>query len=46
MSNQLKSVFIAFSLALLGIFLIFYKVNIVGMPFMPDETRSVYEIDA
>lgn len=46
MPNKYKSTLIALFLAAAGIFLIYYKVNILGMPFMPDETRSVFNIDA
>ena len=46
MANKYKSALIAFLLAAIGIFLVYYKVNILGMPFMPDETKSVYDIDA
>ncbi|SFZ98232.1 FIG139976: hypothetical protein [hydrothermal vent metagenome] len=46
MSNKYKSLFISLTLAAIGIFLVYYKVSIIGMPFMPNETKPVYNIDA
>ena len=46
MSNKFKSLLIALVLASAGIFMVYYKVAIIGMPFMPNETKSVYNIDA
>ena len=46
MSRKLQVLLIAFSLAFIGFFLVWYKVSVLGIPFMPDEKRSVYKVGA
>ena len=45
-SKKYHAMVVAGIVALMGLFLIYYKVQILGMPFMPDETKPVYRIEA
>lgn len=46
MSKKYHAIAIASIIALMGLFLLYYKVQILEMPFMPDETKPVYRIEA
>ena len=46
MSKKYQAMMIAFVIAAIGLSLVYYKVKVVGLPFLPDDTRSVYTIDA
>lgn len=46
MSRRFQVFIISISLALLGFFIVWYKVSVLGIPFMPHEKRSVYTIGA
>lgn len=45
-SKKYHAIAIATIVASIGLFLLYYKVQILGMPFMPDETKPVYRIEA
>ncbi|HIP28868.1 MAG TPA: hypothetical protein EYG82_06820 [Sulfurovum sp.] len=45
-SRKYHAITVAAVVALIGLFLLYYKVQILGMPFMPDETKPVYRIEA
>lgn len=46
MSRRFQVLLIALSLACIGLLIVWYKVNILGIPFLPHEKRSVYTIGA
>jgi len=46
MSRKIQVLLIAFSLTFIGLFLVWYKVSVLGIPFMPHEKRSVYKVGA
>jgi hypothetical protein len=46
MSRRLQVLLITFSLAFTGFFIVWYKVGVLGIPFLPHEKRSVYTIGA
>ena len=46
MSRKLQVLLIALSLAFIGFFIVWYKVGVLGIPFLPHEKRSVYKIGA
>lgn len=46
MSRKFQVLLIALSLAFTGIFIVWYKVGVLGIPFLPHEKRSVYKIGA
>ncbi len=45
-SRKYHAIGVAAVIAFIGLFLLYYKVKILGMPFMPDETKTVYRIEA
>jgi len=45
-SRKYHAITVATVIASIGLFLLYYKVQILGMPFMPDETKPVYRIEA
>jgi len=45
-SEKYHAISVATIVASVGLFLLYYKVQILGMPFMPDETKPVYRIEA
>ena len=45
-SRKFHAITVATIVAFIGLFLLYYKVQILGMPFMPDETKPVYRIEA
>ncbi|HIQ46082.1 MAG TPA: hypothetical protein EYH57_00525 [Sulfurovum sp.] len=45
-SKKYHTIIIASLVASIGLFLVYYKVAVLGMPFMPDETKPVYRIEA
>jgi hypothetical protein len=45
-SKKYHAIVVALVVSLIGAFLLYYKVEILGMPFMPDETKPVYRIEA
>ncbi|HIQ27229.1 MAG TPA: hypothetical protein EYH42_01845 [Sulfurovum sp.] len=45
-SRKYHAIAVATVIASIGLFLLYYKVQILGMPFMPDETKPVYRIEA
>lgn len=45
-SKKYHAIAVATIIASVGLFLLYYKVQILGMPFMPDETKPVYRIEA
>ncbi len=46
MSRRFQVLLIALSLAFIGLFMVWYKVSVLGIPFLPHEKRSVYTIGA
>lgn len=46
MSRKFQVLLITLSLAFTGFFIVWYKVGVLGIPFMPHEKRSVYKIGA
>jgi|AGBJ01.1.fsa_nt_gi hypothetical protein len=46
MSRKLQVLLIALSLAFTGLFIVWYKVGVLGIPFLPHEKRSVYKVGA
>lgn len=46
MSRRFQVFLITFSLAFTGFFIVWYKVGVLGIPFLPHEKRSVYKIGA
>ena len=46
MSRRFQVLLIALSLAFTGFFIVWYKVGVLGIPFLPHEKRSVYKIGA
>ena len=46
MSRRFQVLLITFSLAFTGFFIVWYKVGVLGIPFLPHEKRSVYKIGA
>ena len=46
MSRRFQVSIIAISLAFIGFFIVWYKVAVLGIPFMPHEKRSVYTVGA
>lgn len=46
MSRRFQALLIAFSLAVTGFFIVWYKVGVLGIPFLPHEKRSVYTVGA
>ncbi|WP_373028635.1 inactive transglutaminase family protein [Sulfurovum sp.] len=46
MSRKFQVLLIALSLAFIGFFIVWYKVGVLGIPFLPHEKRSVYKIGA
>ena len=46
MSRRFQVLLIALSLAFMGLLIVWYKVNILGIPFLPHEKRSVYTVGA
>lgn len=46
MPRRLQVWLIALSLALVGFFIVWYKVGVLGIPFLPHENRSVYTVGA
>ena len=46
MSRKFQTLLIAFGLAFVGFFIVWYKVSVVGIPFMPHEKRSIYKVEA
>ena len=45
-SKKYHAIIIAILFATVGLFLIYYKVQVLGMPFMPNEKKSVYRVEA
>jgi len=46
MSSRLQVLLIASMFAFIGFFLVWYKVGVLGIPFLPHEKRSVYKVGA
>ncbi len=46
MSKKFQVLLIALSLAFIGLLIVWYKVSVLGIPFMPNEKRSVYTVGA
>ncbi len=46
MSRRFQVLLITFSLAFTGFFIVWYKVGVLDIPFLPHEKRSVYKIGA
>ena len=46
MSRRFQVLLIALSLAFTGFFMVWYKVGVLGIPFLPHEKRSVYKVGA
>ena len=46
MSRRFQVLLITFSLAFTGFFIVWYKVGVLGIPFLPHEKRAVYKIGA
>jgi hypothetical protein len=46
MSRRFQVLLIALSLAFTGFFIVWYKVGVLGIPFLPHEKRSVYKVGA
>ena len=46
MSRKFQVLLLAFTLTLIGLFIVWYKVNILGIPFLPHEKSSVYKVGA
>ena len=46
MSRRFQVWLITLSLAFIGFFMVWYKVGILGIPFLPHEKRSVYTVGA
>ncbi len=46
MSRRFQVLFIALSLAFIGLFIVWYKVSVLGIPFLPHEKSSVYTVGA
>jgi len=46
MSRRFQVLFIALSLTFMGLFIVWYKVSVLGIPFLPHEKSSVYKIGA
>lgn len=46
MSRKFQVLLIALSLAFIGLFIVWYKVSVLGIPFLPHEKRSVYKVGA
>lgn len=46
MSKRFQVLFIALGLAFIGFFIVWYKVSLLGIPFLPHEKRSVYTVGA
>ena len=46
MSRRFQVLLIALSLTFIGLFIVWYKVSVLGIPFLPHEKRSVYKIGA
>jgi len=46
MSRRFQALLIALSLAFIGLIIIWYKVSILGIPFLPHERSSVYTVGA
>ncbi|MCO4844560.1 MAG: inactive transglutaminase family protein [Sulfurovum sp.] len=46
MSRRFQALLIALSLAFMGLIIIWYKVSILGIPFLPHERSSVYTVGA
>ncbi len=46
MSRRFQVLLITFSLAFTGFFIVWYKVGVLGIPFLPHEKRSVYTVGA
>jgi len=45
-SKKYHAIIVAMLFASVGLFLIYYKVQVLGMPFMPGETKPVYRVEA
>ena len=46
MSRRFQVFLIALSLAFIGLLIVWYKVTVLGIPFLPHEKRSVYTVGA
>ena len=46
MSRKFQILLLALSLSFVGLFIVWYKVNILGIPFLPHEKSSVYKVGA
>jgi len=46
MSRRFQVLLIALSLTFIGLFIVWYKVSILGIPFLPHEKSSVYTVGA
>lgn len=46
MSRRFQVLLIALSLAFIGLLIVWYKVSVLGIPFLPHEKRSVYTVGA
>ena len=46
MSRKFQVLVLAFTLTFFGLFIVWYKVNILGIPFLPHEKSSVYKVGA
>ena len=46
MSRRFQALLIVFALAFTGFFIVWYKVGVLGIPFLPHEKRSVYTVGA